>query len=132
MPNLTGPCKGGCAFLFTSIDEFQARKDLLRLNTAKDVDVRQTFRVKLLRNLGCVDNEDLGLEVEAIEGEHGEVHVLLRDHGHTNLLLRGLLGVVGVDVLGNLSLFRLRLDLELRSLLSGGWVAAKVVQEVGE
>jgi hypothetical protein len=47
-------------------------------------------------------------------------------------LLRRLLGVVGVDVLGHLSLLGLRLDLELRSLLSGGWVVAEVVQEVGE
>jgi hypothetical protein len=47
-------------------------------------------------------------------------------------VLRRLLSVVGVDVLGHLSLLGLRLDLELRSMLNSGRVAAEVVQEVGE
>jgi hypothetical protein len=42
------------------------------------------------------------------------------------------LRVVGVNVLGHLALLRLRLDLELGSLLDSTRVAAEVIEEIGE
>ena len=72
-----------------------------------------------------------------IEVEHGEVHGMLGDHCHSDvLLLHALLDGVGVDVLSNLLwCLLLLLDAGLGDLLSGlsgGWVLGEGVQEAGE